>query len=228
MEAIVLAGGFGTRLKHIVSDVPKPMAPVCDIPFLEYILNQLKDNGIDKAVLAVGYMKEVIEDYFGDEFNGLKLIYSPEETPLFTGGAIKQALKYCNDENVFVINGDTYFDVNFKLMSAAFQNQGAQIMIAVKEMYDFERYGTVVFDAGRITEFVEKKPQKKGYINGGIYLINRNILDRFEGAFSFETEVMEKNVKDMYMMAFVSEGYFIDIGIPEDYARAQIEFERLK
>ena len=102
-EAIILAGGFGTRLRHVVSDVPKPMAPVCGRPFLQYILDDLINKGVGRAVLAVGYRADVIEGFFGRAYNGLSLAYSREETPLFTGGAVKKALRACEQQDVFCL-----------------------------------------------------------------------------------------------------------------------------
>lgn len=227
MEAIVLAGGFGTRLKNVVTDLPKPMVPVCGKPFLEYILSYLEHHGITRVVLAVGYMREKIIDYFGDEFNGLKIEYSIEDKPLLTGGAIKQAILSCKEENVFVINGDTYFDVELKQLYNCFVETNCQLGIAIKHMNNFERYGTVILSDDRITKFCEKKPTESGYINGGIYIMKRSLLERYDGAFSFEKEVMEKKVEDIYILGFPSDGYFIDIGIPEDYAKAQLDFQSI-
>lgn len=218
MEAIVLAGGFGTRLAHIVSDVPKPMAPVCGRPFLRFILDDLQKKGIDRVVLAVGYKQEVIRDFFGNSYRGMELLYSPEDTPLFTGGAIKKALHVCREDRVFVINGDTYFDVDLAEMS----KMQASLVIAVKRLRDFSRYGTVCVEDGRITGFAEKQPCAEGLINGGIYWMERSLLESvLEEKFSFEQQILETQYDRISMMAYESDGYFIDIGIPEDYALAQ-------
>lgn len=226
MEAIILAGGFGTRLKHVVKDVPKPMAPVCGKPFLWYILKDLKAKGIEHIVLAVGYKKECIREYFGTSFQGVKLDYSEENTPLFTGGAIKQALALCREEQVFVINGDTFFDVDLERMKGRHIQNGAVLTIATKYMTDFERYGTIATDSSeRIVGFLEKQHCEQGRINGGVYLLRRDALEKMDmRAFSFEKEYMEKRVSEGGMYAYPSDGYFIDIGIPEDYAKAQEDF----
>lgn len=226
MEAIILAGGFGTRLKHIVTDVPKPMASVCGKPFLVYIVDYLLANGITKIVMAVGYKSDIIIDFFGNSYCGVEITYSVENTPLFTGGAIKKALSYCSCKQVFVINGDTFFDVNLKAMRQFHDKDHAVLTIAVKEMFEFERYGTVEINDNRIVNFSEKKYVKQGYINGGIYCMNRDILDCIQIAkFSYEIDVMAKKVHDIPMFAYMSDGYFIDIGIPEDYFRAQNDFK---
>jgi D-glycero-alpha-D-manno-heptose 1-phosphate guanylyltransferase len=225
MEAIILAGGFGTRLQHIVSDVPKPMADIAGRPFLEYILDYLKHEGVDHAILAVGYKKECIMDYFGEDYQGMQLTYSREEKPLFTGGAIKRALGYCQEDNAFVINGDTYFDVRLGKMREDFLFHQADISVAIREMHNFCRYGTVHTDTGRwITGFEEKKEKQNGFINGGIYLIKKNLLDDYTEVFSFEKDVMERLVGKVRMRAFDCSGYFIDIGIPEDYFKARDYF----
>lgn len=228
LEAIVLAGGFGTRLRHIVSDVPKPMAPMDaqGTPFLSILLDQLQAQGCGHVVLSTGYMSEVIEQYFGFSYRGMQLTYSVEQTPLFTGGAVKLALTHCTAENVFVLNGDTYFDVALGKMLGQHQAQQADFTVAVKEMRDFERYGTVEISDGRITAFREKQPCKLGWINGGVYCMKRGLLDGVQAEkFSLEKDFMEPQVGKIQMMAFPSDGYFIDIGVPEDYRRAQTYFQ---
>jgi len=221
MQAIILAGGFGTRLQNVVSNIPKPMAPIRGIPFLSFILEQLNKNNFEKIVLAVGYMGEKIENFYGAKYKNLKLRYSYEDSPLGTGGCIKKALSLVDDDYVFVINGDTFFDVNFNDLQ-----KSKHVTIACKYMKDTSRYGKVVFDADRIIkEFQEKKPKNTGHINGGIYYINSNIFDDFNlgEIFSIEKDFFETYLYDLKIEAYVSDGYFIDIGIPEDYERAQNE-----
>ena len=225
-EAIILAGGFGTRLAHIVSGVPKPMAPVCGKPFLSYILSDLTQKGIERTVLAVGYKKECVEDFFGKRFEEMELVYSPEDEPLLTGGAIKQAAALCISDEIFVINGDTFFAVDLAEMLRVHQRTGAVLTVATKQMTDFDRYGTVETDAqGRVVGFQEKAFCDHGVINGGIYLLQRKEILAFpEKRFSFEKEYMERYVKAKRIYAYCADGFFIDIGIPEDYMRAQVEF----
>lgn len=226
MEAIVLAGGFGTRLSHIVSDVPKPMAPVCRQPFLKYIFDYLSKSGVKHIILAVGYKSEIIQEYFGDSYNEISITYSFENTPLGTGGAIKKALECCKEDNVFIINGDTYFDLDLKGMNALHIEKNSSLTIAVKPMSKFERYGAVVIEDDIIKKFEEKKPTLEGKINGGIYLINSKIMSlTHEKSFSFEKVILESGLVEIY--AFESNGYFIDIGVPEDYYKAQIDFEKM-
>ncbi len=224
MEAIILAGGFGTRLKHIVSDVPKPMAPVTGQPFLEFIMKYLLINGVNKVVLAVGYKANIIQDYFGNNYHGIRIAYSIEDTPLGTGGAIRKALDSCNDDDVFIINGDTYFDVDLHKMKTFHTEMDSDLTVAIKSMSNFERYGSVVIEGNLIREFKEKKPTIKGRINGGIYLIKKKLMNLVDKeSFSFEKVILESHMVDTY--AFESDGYFIDIGVPEDYYKAQKDFE---
>ena len=225
MEAIVLAGGFGTRLAHIVSDVPKPMAPVAGKPFIEYILKDLVQNGITRIVLAVHHKKETIMDYFGNEFCGVPIEYSVEEAPLKTGGAIKKALSMCRDDRVLVINGDTFYQVPLKEMRVFSIQMGTPVVIAVKEMTDFSRYGKVdVNEKGLVTQFHEKEFCTRGYINGGIYDVEKTALDAYPESFSIEEVCFPEILKTNGIAAFPCNTYFIDIGIPEDYKKAQKDF----
>lgn len=226
MEAIILAGGFGTRLAQVVKDVPKPMAPVAGKPFLVYVVDDLIAQGVSRIVLAVCYKKECIMDYFGSRYNGAEILYSVEETPLFTGGAIKQALAQCHEERVLIVNGDTYFSVDFAKMRAFAEEKSTSATIAVKEMTDFDRYGKVeVNDNGIVTAFYEKAPCKRGWINGGIYDVKADCLQGYPVKFSLEQACFPKLLTAGEIAAFPSDGFFIDIGIPEDYDRAQSLFE---
>lgn len=225
MEAIVLAGGFGTRLSTVVQDVPKPMAPVAGRPFLEYILDDLVSHGISRIVLAVHYKKECIMEHFGNCYRGAEVRYSIEEKPLFTGGAVKKALELCQDRRVYIINGDTYFDVPLLKMAEEAETKDKPVTIAVKEMVDFSRYGRVAVDENNVaTAFCEKQPCKVGLINGGIYYISREILSSYPEKFSLEVDCFPKLLCHGNILAFESKGYFIDIGVPEDFYRAQDYF----
>lgn len=230
MEAIVLAGGFGTRLAKVVKDIPKPMAPVDKEPFLKYVLNHLVDNGIDKIIIAVGYKKECITSYFGNSYKNVPIVYSDEDSPLFTGGAIKKAMKLCDEESVFIVNGDTFFDINLRDMYSVFnQDNTAIVTIAVKEMTNFSRYGRVDIDENnKITAFNEKVYCEKGLINSGIYLMKKGALDEYPEQFSLENQCFPRLLMDGKITAYIGNGFFIDIGIPEDYEYAQICFRERK
>lgn len=229
--ALVLAGGFGTRLKSVVKDIPKPMAVINDKPFLHYLFLYLAKQGIKKVVLLVGYKHEIIENYFGDYYEGIEVFYSIEHEPLGTGGAVKQALQ-AHHENCFMLNGDTFFDVDLKAIENEMNMNVVDIAIALSMQYNFDRYGTVLYDAQKkVIAFEEKKFVQQGWINGGVYWINKNLFDRVEilqaahlpARFSLEKDVFETFAQQLNIKAFLQEKYFIDIGIPEDYARAQIE-----
>lgn len=223
-EAIVLAGGFGTRLAHVVPDVCKPMAPVAGRPFLRFIMDQLAAAGFDRAVVADGYRREQIECFFGSAYRGMSVEYSPEDTPLLTGGAVRRALGRCRSGWVFVMNGDTWLDVDFAAMEAAAADapDGVSAVVAVKRMRDFERYGTVDVDAdGALTAFHEKRPCEEGLINAGVYLLRGDALDGMPEKFSLESDYFEHVVGDGALRAVECPGGFIDIGVPEDYELAQ-------
>ncbi|MGB0887300.1 MAG: nucleotidyltransferase family protein [Vicingaceae bacterium] len=224
-EAIILAGGFGTRLTT-VQDVPKPMAPINDVPFLQILLDDLLMKGISKFYLAVGHQHKVIMDYFGSSYMGCKIEYVIENSPLGTGGAIKQALEQVKTENVFVFNGDTFFDVDIELMAKQHAENNPEVTLALKPLTEFDRYGAVeVNDNLRITNFAEKQFCKEGVINGGIYLMKTNLFEGLDypAQFSMEQDYFEKYCSQKQLEGFIDEGYFIDIGIPEDYDKAQEE-----
>lgn len=228
MEAIVLAGGMGTRLRAVVADMPKPMAPIGDKPFLEYLIKYLVKHGVHRIILSTGYQHEVISNYFGDRFGDTEICYSVEKEPLGTGGGIKKALGKVLDDKVLIANGDTFFDVDLKSLFDSHVFAGADLTISLKRMKNFDRYGTVLTDGQRVTGFIEKKYQDTGNINGGVYLANRTL---FEGLslpekFSFETDFMGRHVKEMHFNALVCDSYFIDIGIPQDYYIAQRELAK--
>lgn len=223
-EAIVLAGGFGTRLAHVVPELCKPMAPVAGRPFLRFVMDQLAAAKFDLAVIADGYRREQIESFFGSFYRGVDIAYSPEDEPLYTGGAVKQALSRCSLKWVFVFNGDTYCDADFEAMerAAAEASEETMAVIAVKEMRAFDRYGTVNVDGmGRILAFNEKAPCTVGVINAGVYLIRRDALDAMPRRFSLERDFFEACVGGDALLAVEAAGEFIDIGVPEDYERAQ-------
>ena len=225
--AIILAGGLGTRLRSVINDLPKPMAPVNGKPFLHYIFQYLMREQIKEVVLSVGYKHETIKEFFGDKYLGIKIQYSVEEEPLGTGGGIKQAFDLVDDA-AYVLNGDTFFGVNLWALQEFYFESKSDIALAIKPLENFDRYGTVQMDeAFRITKFEEKKFVDKGFINGGIYFFDKKLFSRVEvGAkFSFEKEILERYTAELKFSGKVFDGYFIDIGIPEDYNKAQHDFK---
>lgn len=229
-EAIVLAGGFGTRLSSVVDDVPKPMAPVNGKPFLHYILKQLVEANVSRVILAVHHKKEKIIEYLGDVYLGLEIVYSIEEKALGTGGGIRQALEKCTTENVLVMNGDSLLDIELSGLIKAHEASQLKLTMALREMEDVSRYGAVDFDEkNRLTAFVEKGARSgNGYINSGIYIFNKQyfLAETKAGNFSLETEFLEPISGEKLIFTKVYNNYFIDIGIPEDFKRAQDEFKQ--
>jgi D-glycero-alpha-D-manno-heptose 1-phosphate guanylyltransferase len=223
-EAIVLAGGLGTRLQNMLPGIPKCIAPVKGRPFLTYVLDYLIDQKIDKVILSVGYRKDQIINYFGNNYKKMSIEYAIENELLGTGGAIKLAFTFCKQNSVFVINGDTYFTPDLREMEKMHFQATADVTIAVKEMPGTERYGRIIIDKDdRITDFMEKDAiSGSGSINGGIYLINRKIFDTIsEEIFSLENDVFKKSCSKLKMQAYQTDSFFLDMGIPEDYILAQ-------
>jgi len=224
MEAIVLAGGFGTRLRQAVPDLPKPMAPIAGRPFLEILLNALAAKGFTRVVLSLGYMAEKISGHFGASHAGMELVYTVEEAPLGTGGAVRLAMAQCRRDHVFVFNGDTYLDLEIDAVEQQWQSRREPIIVG-REVPDTARYGRLDTDGARVTGFAEKGASGPGLINGGTYVLNRGQLDGFalHQAFSLETEYLVPQLAHRPFDLFVTAGHFIDIGVPEDFARAQTE-----
>jgi D-glycero-alpha-D-manno-heptose 1-phosphate guanylyltransferase len=228
LEAIILAGGFGTRLHQVVSELPKSMALVNGRPFIEYLLNYLRGQGITKFIFSVGYKKDVIRAHLQNQFKNIPVEYAVEEEPLGTGGGIKNAFKMIEGKSAFVLNGDSMFRMGMSALSQLHNDNNADITIALRFLEDTDRFGSVeINDEKRITGFREKGSDNgPGYINGGIYLINKSFLiDRdFPEIFSIEKDCFERYFKESRFFGFPSRGYFLDIGIPEDFYRAQNEF----
>lgn len=232
MEVIVLAGGLGTRLRSVVHEIPKCLAPIGGKPFLGYLLDWLGKYPVRHVVFSVGYLREQVIDYVKSREWPFSYDFAIEDTPLGTGGGIRLALEKCHENQVFVINGDTFFPVDLNAMPSTHA-----VTLALKPMKDFDRYGAVEIagQAGNdgpscpvptghlITRFHEKQHCDEGLINGGVYLLDRSRLDLsiLPEKFSFEKEVLEPGAAIGEIGGWVSDAYFIDIGIPEDYQKAQ-------
>lgn len=232
-EAIILAGGFGTRLQSVVSDVPKPMAPINTIPFLNYIFDYLKFYNIERVVLSTGYLSEKISEYYKEEFNGIKISYTKEETPLGTGGGIRLAMLKCNTKNILVLNGDSFFDVNLNKYYNQYTSFHSDCTLALRKVDNAARFGTIKLgDMNVIKKFKEKDSiEKEGLINGGVYILNRDLFlakTIEKNPFSIEKDFYETKINELNIFGFEYDGYFIDIGIPEDYTKAQDDFKRFK
>lgn len=229
-DIIILAGGFGTRLQSVVNEVPKPMAPIAEKPFLEWLLKYLAPFKPKKFILSTGYLHQVIEDYFGNSFEGIPVVYSRETEPLGTGGAIKKALSLVNTEDALVLNGDTFLKVDHHEFYQFHIQHDAIFSMVLKPMEKPTRYGTVTCNINRIENFNEKNEHCEfGLINTGVYLMNKMVeayLPESE-KFSFEKEFLEVQTPSIIMQGFNSDAYFIDIGIPDDFHRANNEFTKL-
>lgn len=234
MKAIILAGGKGTRLRTVVNDRPKPMAIVNGKPFLEYLIINLKRKGIKDIILSVGFMYENIKEFFGDGKNiGVKITYSVESTALGTGGAIIKCKELLDSgEDVIVLNGDTYFDIDFERLIESHKNKSVMLSMALREVEDITRYGAVEFDKNNyVTNFIEKgKESISKYINGGIYIINSKLLDEYknESVISFENDIIPYIIKKSKINVELFNNYFIDIGIPNDYYKFCRDIEEVK
>lgn len=231
-DIIILAGGLGTRLKEQVNDRPKAMASVNGKPFVEYLLNYISKAGFQKVILSTGYLSKSIEDYFKDRYRTIDIEYAIEKEPLGTGGAIRLAAKKVTTPYFIVMNGDTMFRIDLQRFFEVHVEKLAQMTIALRNVDDASRYGQVEMnESGIITSFREKSSQSiPGLINGGIYIIKTKYFKSFNHPekFSFENDWMQKNVQSGDFLGQVFDEYFIDIGIPEDYKRAQSEFNDFK
>ncbi len=228
-DVIILAGGLGTRLKSVVKDVPKPMAPVAGRPFVDYILESLPLANVNSLIFSVGYKHEVVQDYYNDTYKGVKIIYSIENEPLGTGGGIKLALFKSTENHCLIVNGDTFFGIDYEQF---WQNHNLfkhDITLALKSVESPDRYGTVLLEKNEIVKFSEKTVGlKNGLINGGIYWVKTNVVDKMPKSeiFSFETEFLETQVNQLKIGGYIDDSMFIDIGIPVDYERAQTIFAK--
>ncbi len=226
MEAVILAGGFGTRLQSVVKDIPKPMADINGKPFLVYLIDCLRGFGVDRVILSVGYKKEVVKSYFKKFNDNIAIEYCDEDMPLGTGGALKKAFGLIKEQNFFLINGDTLFRADLASMAQTHINSDALITIVLKPMERFDRYGCVKLDNGVIISFEEKKYCESGLINGGVYMLNKKVaeaLNELPDIFSFEKDFLEVKIADIKPRGIVDDGYFIDIGVPQDYEKAKKE-----
>ncbi|MBS1646815.1 MAG: nucleotidyltransferase family protein [Bacteroidetes bacterium] len=231
-EAIILAGGFGTRLKEAVPDLPKPLAQVAEKPFLDYLLQYLAHYQIKKVVLSVGYMAEKIQTTYGTTFKDIEIVYSHEEEPLGTGGGIRLALEKCKQADVLVLNGDSFFDIDLRAFYDRHSEAISDCSLALRKVSDASRYGTITlgeFDI--IRSFAEKSEteKKEGIINAGVYILGQDMYFQKTPAgkkFSIEKDFFEKKISKINMYGFCYDNYFIDIGIPSDYQKAQNDFKK--
>lgn len=221
MQAILLAGGLGTRLRGVVDDRPKPMALISGRPFMEYVIHELTKYGITEIIFAVGYKGSIIEEHFGDgsKFN-ITVQYAYEEELLGTAGAIKNAGRFITDDDFLVLNADTYYQIDYNRLFNIKREKSLEMALVLREVPDVSRYGMAVLADGYLTGFNEKSTEScPGTINGGIYLMNRSLLSEIPtGKVSLENEMIPRWLSESRLLGgIINDGYFIDIGIPEDY-----------
>lgn len=225
MEAIILAGGLGTRLAGRLSGVPKAMAPIAGRPFLAILLQQLKRSGCSRVLLSVGYLHAAIEEHFGDSFDGMRLEYVVEAAPLGTGGAVRNALVRAREDAVMVLNGDTFLSADYAEIVRFHREQNAAMTMAITWQANIARYGGVLTSGNKITGFEEKGRSGQGWINAGVYVLPRDLFwpASLPERFSFETDFLMPEIGRIAPTWFEVKGFFLDIGVPEDLDRAQKE-----
>ena len=229
-EVIILAGGFGTRLKSLVLDKPKCLAEVNHKPFISYLIESLLKYNYDRLIFSLGYLKDDVIEYINEYYPNLNVIFSVEEKPLLTGGAIRLALENVTCDSVLILNADTYLGVNLDVLHNHHFNLNSDITITLKPMNKFDRYGSVKFDnQKKIYSFEEKKYIEFGYINCGYIYLKKEVLKNFpvNVPFSFEEDFIIKKINEININAFIDDSYFIDIGIPGDYLKANEDFKTI-
>ncbi|HRY16247.1 MAG: nucleotidyltransferase family protein [Candidatus Competibacteraceae bacterium] len=223
--AVVLAGGQGRRLRPLVADRPKPLANIAGRPFLTHLLDFWIEQGICRFILAVGYRWQMIAEQLGNDYRGARIDYAVESTPLGTGGALLQALQRLDrsEDPVWVINGDTLFAVDACAMRAAHRKHCADLTLACRCQLNNARFGALALDStGCIVQFNANGAAGKGWINGGVYLLERHLASEPLHPSSLEQELIPGWLAAGRMVfAFRTDAFFIDIGIPEDYRRAR-------
>lgn len=225
-SAIILAGGLGTRLRSTVANMPKCMAPVNGRPFIAYVIEHLQNQGIQHFIFALGYKSEAFIDFLSATLSPGSYKLSIEDEPLGTGGAIKLACTQLTEKTSLVANGDTLFKIELDKLAAFHHMCGAHCTLALKPMQNFDRYGVVELNKDySIRLFKEKQFYETGLINGGVYALHAEkfLQEDLPVKFSFEKDYLEKFYSTRRMFGVVQDEYFIDIGIPEDYERAQTE-----
>ena len=227
-EAIILAGGLGTRLRSLIPDLPKCMAPVNGKPFIAYVIEYLQAQGIEQFIFGLGNQYEVIETYLQSQLSPDSYQLSIENEPLGTGGAIKLACPKATGKNILVANGDKLYKADITKLSAFHSMCGADCTLSLKPMRDFNRYGSVELNKDySIQIFKEKQYYKEGFINAGLYALNtlKFLHEDLPEKCSFEKDYLEKLYSQRRMYGVIQDVYFLDMGIPEDYEKAQREIK---
>jgi NDP-sugar pyrophosphorylase family protein len=224
IDAIILAGGLGTRLAPILPHLPKTLAPIQKTPFLQLLINQLARSGIvSKIVMALSHKASAIESFIQSHSYSLPIEFSFEPSPLGTGGAILHALPKTTSDTLLILNGDSFFDLPLADFYHFHLTQKGSLTIACRYVEDCSRYGSILFDnSQKIYRFTEKsQTPTNGWINSGIYLIQRHLFSPFcAGVYSLESEFFPQFLQST-AFAYLHTGAFIDIGTPSSYREAQ-------
>lgn len=231
LAAVVLAGGKGTRLQAVVRDRPKPLALVAGRPFVTYLLDQIADAGIRRIVLSTGYLAEQFEEAIGSNYRGVEILYAQEREPLGTGGAIRFAGDLAAADQLLVMNGDSYCATSLSAYVDWHRAGMHDVSLMLVKVADASRYGTVdIGPDGSVTGFLEKRPeQNAGYINAGIYLLRRGMLEELPvGASSIERDGFPSWLARFTVKGWITDGEFIDIGIPTDYENSHEFMKRVR
>lgn len=228
-DALILSGGLGTRLRSVLADSPKVLAPVCGRPWIFFLLDQLRRAGVARIILATGYRCEMVREVVGNNYLGTEVLYSEEQQQLGTGGALALARPLLKSESLIVLNGDSYCDVNFEKLFAFHCVRQADVTQVVVEQGDTSRYGAVLAeDDGRVVQFVEKGGSSgSGWINAGIYVLRRELLSELEQRknISLERELFPHWLSKRFYAFPADPELFIDIGTPQSFAQAQKLFD---
>jgi D-glycero-alpha-D-manno-heptose 1-phosphate guanylyltransferase len=231
-DVIILSGGFGTRLKGVIGDVPKPMAQIAGRPFLELLLRQVKRQGFSRVILSVGYKQEVIREHFGNQALGLRVFYSIEDSPLGTGGALKEAGRCLETEAALVMNGDSYTDADLARLVREHAVNDADVTVVVIPETRSDAGSVVLGEDGQVRAFAEKRaiPGSR-YLSAGIYMLNRDLLAGLPVGvkLSLEEQLFPQWLAaSKKIMGFVYNGPCIDIGTPERFQIAQNALEKME
>jgi D-glycero-alpha-D-manno-heptose 1-phosphate guanylyltransferase len=224
VTAAILAGGLGSRLRPVLADRPKVLAPVRGRPYLTYLLDRLAAVSIRRVVLLTGYLADQVRLTVGDRYRGMRLIHSVEPTPLGTGGALRQALSHLASPQVLILNGDSWCDVNLENFHAQHFRRGARLSMVLSACVDSSRFGQVrLAEDGRVLHFAEKTETGGGWINAGVYLLERGLIAEIpeNAAIALERELVPAWLaRGDRIHGYCSPGRFIDIGTPQSYAEA--------
>lgn len=229
-EVIILAGGVGSRLKSVIDNMPKCMAEVNQRPFISYILDSLLKYSYNRFIFSLGYLSEDVIKYIKVAYPNIDAVFSIETEPLFTGGAIRLAIEYVESDSVLILNADTFFGLDLDFFFKTHVGRNMDVTLALKPMFNYDRYGSVKFDPQyNVQSFEEKTKCDFGYINCGYVYLRKEVFTKYlvNRPFSFEEDFMKEHLGKIRIGAFVDDSYFVDIGIPEDYQKVKLDYPKL-